>query len=269
MTILSQAAADFSDIRNQIQSLLTLNETDRQNILANAYLGITSFAAQTHYTDGHPAKQLSIALQGLLRKLMEDPNNSTPSTRYTLIAALELLNELCRSKSPSSFITDAPIQTLVVDDDPISRRAIAVALQTAFTKPASVGSGEAAVALAKEHPFDVIFLDVLMPEMDGFTTCAQIRKTHFNANTPVVFVTSLKDFEVRAELSKHGGNDFVGKPFLKSELIVKALTFSLRVRLQKLLPETTSQLVIQKAEANTPSKSHRNHQRRRARQPAH
>jgi CheY-like chemotaxis protein len=127
-----------------------------------------------------------------------------------------------------------PIHILVVDDDLVTRRALVGALQNAFEKPESAESGEAAVALAREKPFDVIFLDVLMPGMDGFEACSRIRSTVLNRNTPVVFVTSLSDFDARARMSRNGGNDLIGKPFSTAELTVKALAFALRGRLRQL-----------------------------------
>jgi CheY-like chemotaxis protein len=123
---------------------------------------------------------------------------------------------------------------LVADDDLVARRAITCALQTAYEKPENVESGEAALALAREEIFDVIFLDVQMPRMDGFTASARIRETGRNRTTPVVFVTGQSDFKSRAQATLSGGNDLMGKPFLTAEVTVKALTFALRGRLRKL-----------------------------------
>jgi PleD family two-component response regulator len=80
----------------------------------------------------------------------------------------------------------------------------------------------------------VIFLDVIMPGMDGFEVCAKIRDLVPNRATPVIFVTSLDDFEASAKVNRNGGNDLMGKPFLTSEIAVKALAFALRGRLQRL-----------------------------------
>jgi CheY-like chemotaxis protein len=87
--------------------------------------------------------------------------------------------------------------------------------------------------LAAEKTFDVIFLDVEMPGMDGFKVCARIHEIEPNRATPVVFVTSHTDFKSRAQSARCGGSDFVVKPFLFVEITVKALTFALRNRLQK------------------------------------
>src|SRR5207244_617685 len=91
---------------------------------------------------------------------------------------------------------------------------------------------QAALALASRLRYDVIFLDIEMPGMDGFELCSKIHETDPNRNTPVVFVTSHTDFNTRAKSSLVGGNDFIGKPFLIFEVTVKALTLLLRTRLQ-------------------------------------
>ena len=123
---------------------------------------------------------------------------------------------------------------VAVDDDPVARRSVVCALQTTFKRPASADGGAVALTLAAEKPFDVIFLDVQMPGMDGFEVCSGIRNTIPNHATPVVFVTSHDDFNARTQMSLSGGSDFVVKPLLTSEITVKALTFALRGRLQKL-----------------------------------
>ena len=94
-------------------------------------------------------------------------------------------------------------------------------------------SGKAALAQVEEHRYDLIILDVMMPDMDGFEVCGKIRETTTNRLTPVLFVTSLKDFDARARSLSTGGTDLVGKPFLTFEIAVKALTLVLRARLRE------------------------------------
>jgi PleD family two-component response regulator len=86
--------------------------------------------------------------------------------------------------------------------------------------------------LLAENRFDLIFLDVGMPGMSGFELCTRLRQLPAHKKTPVVFVTSLNDFESRASSTMSGGNDFIAKPFLFIELAVKALVCVLRGRLQ-------------------------------------
>ena len=79
--------------------------------------------------------------------------------------------------------------------------------------------------------FDLIFLDVGMPKMSGFELCTRLRSLPNYKKTPVVFVTSLNDFETKANSTMSGGNDCIAKPFLFIELAVKALVYIWRSRL--------------------------------------
>jgi CheY-like chemotaxis protein len=71
-----------------------------------------------------------------------------------------------------------------------------------------------------------------MPGMDGFELCEKIRKTELNRNTPIVFVTSHDNFESRAKLITKGAQDLIGKPYLPTEITLKALQLSLCGRLK-------------------------------------
>ena len=166
--------------------------------------------------------------------MLQDSQHATPSALVTVAAAVDLLNDLCVPGMKADLAVNPPIHLLVVDDDLVARRALVGALQTVFKKPESAENGEAALALALGKPFDVIFLDVVMPGMDGFEVCSKIRDTVPNRTTPVVFVTSLSDDDTRRKSTLSGGNDLMRKPFLTSEITVNALTFALRGRLQQL-----------------------------------
>jgi CheY-like chemotaxis protein len=104
-------------------------------------------------------------------------------------------------------------------------------LKKIFREPDLAESGEPALALAK-NAYDAIFLDIEMPGMDGFELCEKIRKTPLNQNTPIVFVTSHDNFESRAKLVTKGAQDLIGKPYLPTEITLKALQLSLCGRLK-------------------------------------
>jgi DNA-binding response OmpR family regulator len=103
-----------------------------------------------------------------------------------------------------------------------------VALGKANLRCIGMEDSNMALTVLKEYPFDLIFLDAEMPGLNGFELCAELRKLPTNKNTPVIFVTSLTKFEVRAQSSLSGGNDLIAKPFLMMELAVKALTYLLK-----------------------------------------
>ena len=230
-----RASKQLDPLWELCQTILQIsNKETRQTLLVDGFLRINSLIPRPGAEVVHPAYQMSAALEGLFRKMLQNSRHATPSTLATLATAVDLLTDLCVPGMKADLAINPPIHMLVVDDDLVARRALVGALQTAFKKPESAENGEAALALAQEKPFDVIFLDVVMPGMDGFEVCSKIRETVPNRATPVVFVTGQSDFDARARMSRNGGNDLMGKPFLTSEITVKALTFALRGRLQRL-----------------------------------
>jgi DNA-binding response OmpR family regulator len=170
------------------------------------------------------------ALEALLKELQDKPKNINASTLRTVASAVDFIGVLCTHVS-SPDRQFPPAEVLVVDDEAISRRAITFALEKAHMKSLAVEDPMKAMDFLLQKRFDLIFLDVDMPNMSGFELCTKIRTLPQYAKTPVVFVTGLNDLESRANSTMSGGNDFIAKPFLFIELTVKALVHVLRSRL--------------------------------------
>jgi len=171
--------------------------------------------------------RMADALEVLLRELYEKPKNINPSTLRTVATSVDFLGILFdRAAHPPVPQPHADI--LVVDDDAISRRAVTFALEKAKLKSVAVEDPMQALQMLEQKKFDLVFLDVDMPQMTGFELCSKLRTGQINKKTPVVFVTNLNDFESRANSTMSGGNDFIGKPFMFIELAVKALVHVLR-----------------------------------------
>jgi PleD family two-component response regulator len=206
----------------------------RWEMLVRLHLRLKCLAPRIDVPELRPAFEMCQSLEGLFKKFSEKPANATDSALRTATAGLQLFKELCTTGIKADLADNPPIRILVVDDEPLARRAVTGALQMAFSRPAAAESGEAALGLAEDKEFDLVFMDVMMPQMDGFTACTRIHQTVHNRFTPVVFVTALSDQEFRAQAAACGGSDFVVKPFVFMEITVKALTFALRGRLEKL-----------------------------------
>ena len=170
------------------------------------------------------------ALEALLKELQDKPKNINVSTLRTVASAVDFLAMLFE-RAPAPGETLPPAEVLVVDDEAISRRAVTFALEKAQLKSVSVEDPVKALDLLSQKKFDLVFLDVDMPHMNGFELCSKLRTLPAYAKTPVVFVTGLNDLESRANSSMSGGNDFIAKPFLFIELTVKALVHVLRGRM--------------------------------------
>ena len=83
-----------------------------------------------------------------------------------------------------------------------------------------------------ENRFDILFFDIEIPEINGLELCLKLRELPLHAETPVVFMTTVSQFEPYLRLALNGGNDIIAKPFHYSEVIVKALTMLLKSRVK-------------------------------------
>jgi CheY-like chemotaxis protein len=231
-TFFTRAPVYLEELREHLRAAQHAVERAKlQELLRRLRVGIQSLNAEAERAELHAAFRLGSALEGMLKKLAEHNNLFTPSTFSAAAAALELLEELCDHTGTQPDFANPPIRILVVDDDPVARRAISMSVQLVFGRPDNAESGEAALALTAEKAYDLIFLDVLMPGIDGFTTCKQIHETALNRRTPVMFVTGHDDGNARAMAVDAGGCGFIPKPVLPSQITLTALTFMLRARL--------------------------------------
>ncbi|MGE4559026.1 MAG: putative bifunctional diguanylate cyclase/phosphodiesterase [Desulfobulbus sp.] len=101
---------------------------------------------------------------------------------------------------------------MVVDDDFSARLQLRFTLENAGYDVIEAGSGEEALRHFGEQPPELILLDIIMPDMDGFTTCRRLRQTPGGEHTPVVMVTGLEDAETITNAFDAGATDFISKP---------------------------------------------------------
>jgi DNA-binding response OmpR family regulator len=231
-SLLEHGMDTIAQLRGLLQSFVkTEGDTARLPSLFSLYRRVHTITSNAAVADLSAISKMASALEALIKELYEKPKNINPSTLRTLASSIDFLATLFEQGSQLQLDANVPPNILVVDDEVISRRAIILALEKAHLKCVSVDTPETALTLLAQDRFDLIFLDVEMPEMSGFDLCTRLRGLPLNRDTPVVFVTSLTDFESRARSTLSGGNDLIAKPFLFIELAVKALTFVLRRRL--------------------------------------
>ncbi|WKY57661.1 two-component sensor histidine kinase BarA [Vibrio sp. SNU_ST1] len=105
-----------------------------------------------------------------------------------------------------------PLTVLAVDDNPANLKLITALLKERVETVISCTSGQQAIDKATETPFDVIFMDIQMPQMDGVTACQKIKALANNANTPVIAVTAHAMVGERDRLLEAGMDDYLTKP---------------------------------------------------------
>jgi len=115
-------------------------------------------------------------------------------------------------------------RVLVVDDDDDSRRLLAHLLEREGYDVLSADGGMAALKLLRENTVEVVLLDVMMPKMDGFAVCRELKRSAETALLPVILITAKDDMETRAAGMNLGVSEFLAKPINKNELFERVKT---------------------------------------------
>jgi two-component system, cell cycle response regulator len=110
-------------------------------------------------------------------------------------------------------VTSAPASILVVDDDPINRMLLTRDLERQGHRVATAEDGVRALEALRAEPFDIVLLDVLMPELDGYETLAQIERDEKLRHVPVIMVSALEDIDSVVRCIEMGAADYLPKPF--------------------------------------------------------
>ena len=110
---------------------------------------------------------------------------------------------------------------LICDDSPTDLAYLRNALKDTNCILVTATNGEEAVSKAKSEKPDVIFLDIVMPGIDGFATCRNLRDNPATKHIPVIFVSSKQQKADRVWAQMQGAKDLIGKPYDAKEVLEK------------------------------------------------
>jgi two-component system, OmpR family, response regulator len=115
--------------------------------------------------------------------------------------------------------TGSEARLLVVDDEPNIRELLATSLRFAGFEVHAAADGGSALRLARDVQPDLLVLDVMLPDMDGFTVTRRLRET--GQHMPVLFLTARDDTADKVQGLTVGGDDYVTKPFSLEEVVAR------------------------------------------------
>jgi two-component system OmpR family response regulator len=116
----------------------------------------------------------------------------------------------------------------VVDDEPFLRDAVAASLRFLGFEVTTAQTGTEALRLARDRPFDLVVLDVMLPDTDGFEVITRLRRE--GCQVPVIFLTAKDTQEDKVTGLTLGGDDYLTKPFGLEELAARIRTVLRRTR---------------------------------------
>lgn len=141
---------------------------------------------------------------------------------------------------PRMATKDEKSMILVVDDDPINLQVAVNHLTTQGYEVLTAQSGEQALKMmpAGNKP-DLVLLDIMMPQMDGYEVCTTLRETHSMSALPVIMLTARNQIQDMVKGFDTGANDYLTKPFSREELLARVHTQLKLKRAYKVLKENS------------------------------
>ena len=131
---------------------------------------------------------------------------------------------------------------LIVDDTPANVRILSDALMQCGYEICSAMSGERALEIVQDFVPDLILLDVMMPEMDGYAVCKRLKATLETQDIPIMFLSAIDNAHDRVKAFQVGGIDYITKPFHLKEVLARVSQQIDRRTLQKRLEQQNFRL---------------------------
>jgi PAS domain S-box-containing protein len=134
----------------------------------------------------------------------------------------------------TDVVTENPeVTVLLVDDNPQNLKVLYETLKDKGYRLLIANEGEKALDLAHRHHPEVILLDIMMPEMDGYEVCERLKADPDTADSAVVFLSALDDLQAKVKGFSLGGADYIAKPFESQEVIARVKTHARVIRLER------------------------------------
>jgi len=136
---------------------------------------------------------------------------------------------------------------LAVDDEPVNQRLVSKVLATSGFQVTTANNAKEAFDLVEQIRFDLIILDVMMPEIDGYEACRRLRENPKTSQTPIILLTALDSLENKMKGFEAGADDYLPKPCEPEELVARVkvwLRRSTQVKREKKTDELAKVIAV-------------------------
>lgn len=142
----------------------------------------------------------------------------------------------------NELTSDSKGNILVVDDTPANLRLLVGILTEKGYKARPVLNGELALSAARGFPPDLILLDIMMPEMNGYEVCSELKADERTRDIPVIFISAINDVLDKVKAFSVGGVDYITKPFHVEEVLARVEAHLTICKLQNNLKDKNEKL---------------------------
>lgn len=228
-TVLINAPPLLNALNNATEALkLAPDSTDAKNETARA---AKAFAGALEGLNGHPFQLLGSELSSLAVEACHRSEPVPPGTLETLDNAVRAITTFLDPQNVRKAAELPRPRVLCVDDDRDLLETMAITLRSASYELITATDATQALATLKARPFDLVILDIGLPEMDGHEVCRKVRNLSGCESIPIVFVTGNSSEADQVKAMDSGGTDFLAKPFQAADLALKARVWSCRSQL--------------------------------------
>ncbi len=128
------------------------------------------------------------------------------------------------AEEQEKIIFNPPARILVIDDSSLNRQFITSALKSRDFEVTVTKSGEEGISTIKDKNPEVILLDIMMPDEDGYSVCKRIKANSKTTHIPIIFLTAVDTIEDKLKGFEIGAADFITKPFNHKEMTARVRT---------------------------------------------
>jgi two-component system cell cycle response regulator len=171
-------------------------------------------AITAHAMQGDDKKALEAGCAGYISKPLD-------TRKFLERIAQFLLKDNCTEKTFERDIPGYRKRVLIVDDEPVNIKVLTAKLASDEYEVIPAYSGKEALEKAADTPPEVILLDIMMPEMDGYEVTRRLKEDPKTSHIPVIILTALNETKDKLKALDAGAEEFISKPVNSTELIAR------------------------------------------------